>query len=102
MPHPSVRIALGRDSGTLALLLLSDPLSLPDHGPDEVPITRLCFFIAPSPRAHLDMLGRLSRLLGRGPLPQLLSGGASDEEIFAAVAAADAVLAGTRDGEGKT
>jgi PTS system nitrogen regulatory IIA component len=91
LPHPSARIALGRDSGALALLLLRDALPLPGHGTDGVPVTRLFFFIAPSPRAHLDLLGRLSRLLARGPLRVLLAEGAKDEEIFAAVASADAL-----------
>src|SRR6185503_4803614 len=87
LPHPSARIALGRDSGTLALLLLRDPLPLP--GTDGASVTRMFFFIAPSPRAHLDLLGRLSRLLARGPLRDLIARGATNEEIFAAVAAAD-------------
>jgi PTS system nitrogen regulatory IIA component len=91
LPHPSARIALGRDSGALALLLLRDALPLPGHGTDGVPVTRLFFFIAPSPRAHLDLLGRLSRLLAGGPLRVLVAEGAKDEEIFAAVAAADAL-----------
>lgn len=90
MPHPSARIALGRDSGTLALLLLREALPLPGNGTDGVPVTRLFFFIAPSPRAHLDLLGRLSRLLARGPLRDLLMTDATDEQIFAALAAADA------------
>lgn len=90
LPHPSARIALGRDSGTLALVLLRDALPLPGNGTDGVPVTRLLFFIAPSPRAHLDLLGRLSRVLARGPLRELLAKGARDEEIFAAVASADA------------
>jgi len=89
LPHPSARIALGRDSGTLALLLLRDALPLPSNGTDCVPVTRLLFFIAPSPRAHLDLLGRLSRLLKGGPLRDLLAKGAKDDEIFAALAAAD-------------
>ncbi|HEU5015216.1 MAG TPA: PTS sugar transporter subunit IIA, partial [Roseiflexaceae bacterium] len=89
LPHPSARIALGRDSGSLALLLLRDPLQVPGNGTDGVPITRLFFFIAPSPRAHLDLLGRLSRALGSGPLRKLLAKDAKDDEIFAAVAAVD-------------
>jgi PTS system nitrogen regulatory IIA component len=91
LPHPSARIALGRDSGTLALLLLRDALPLPGKGADGVPVTRLFFFIAPSPRAHLDLLGRLSRLLTRGPLRDLLTKEATDDEIFATMAAADMV-----------
>jgi PTS system nitrogen regulatory IIA component len=100
LPHPSARIALGRDSGTLALLLLRDALTLPGHGPDEVPVTRLLFFIAPSPRAHLDLLGRLSRSLTRGPLRDLIVRGAPDEEIFQAVSAADEPAPATTGREG--
>jgi PTS system nitrogen regulatory IIA component len=92
LPHPSARIALGRDSGTLALLLLREALSLPGNGPDSVPLTRLFFFIAPSPRAHLDLLGRLSGLLVRGTLRELLTEGSKDDEIFAALAATDESL----------
>jgi PTS system nitrogen regulatory IIA component len=94
LPHPSTRITLGRDSGTVALLFLRDALPPDAAAPDEVPITRLCFFIAPSPRAHLDLLGRLSRSLARGPLRGLIVKGAPDAEIFQAVAAVDAGVAG--------
>lgn len=90
LPHPSARITLGRDSGTVALLLLREPLPPDEASPDGVPITRLFFFIAPSPRAHLDLLGRLSRLLVRGPLREVLIKGAKDEDIFRAVDAIDA------------
>jgi PTS system nitrogen regulatory IIA component len=89
LPHPSARIALGRDSGTLALLLLRDGIQVPGNGTDGTPVTRLFFFIAPSPRAHLDLLGRLSRLLARGSLRDLLTKGANDDEVFSALAAAD-------------
>jgi nitrogen PTS system EIIA component len=92
LPHPSARITLGRDSGTVALLLLRDALPPDPASPDDVPITRLCFFIAPSPRAHLDLLGRLSRSLARGLLRELVVNGATDEEILKAVDAADAAL----------
>jgi PTS system nitrogen regulatory IIA component len=89
LPHPSARVALGRDSGTLALVFLRDPLPLDQAPADGVPITRLFFFIAPSPRAQLDLLGRLSRLLTRGSLPALVAPGTTDEAILQAVAAAD-------------
>lgn len=91
VPHPTTRIALGRDSGIVALVLLRDPLGFDEPRPDDVPVTRLVFFIAPSARAHLDLLARLSRLISRGPLRGLIDRGASDEEIFAAAAEADAV-----------
>jgi PTS system nitrogen regulatory IIA component len=57
---------------------------------DEVPVTRLVFFIAPSPRAHLDLVGRLSRLLSRGMLRDVLAKCGTDEEIFQSADAADA------------
>lgn len=101
LPHPSARVALGRDAGVVGLLLLREPLVLPEPPPDDVPLTRLLFFLAPSPRAHLDLLGRLSRLLSRGPLRELLARGASDQEIFLAVGAFDEatpVPAASREG----
>ena len=58
--------------------------------------------IAPSPRAHLDLLGRLSRSLGRGPLRDLILKGAADEEIFSAVALADESGASASHPEVKT
>ncbi|HET7535950.1 MAG TPA: PTS sugar transporter subunit IIA [Candidatus Didemnitutus sp.] len=88
LPHPSTRIALGRDAGTLALLLLRQPV--PDAAPpDGIPVTRMFFFIAPSPRAHLDLLGRLSRALARGPLRETVTKAASDEDIYLAAATSD-------------
>jgi len=89
LPHPGTRLALGRDTGTVALLLLRDALVLTEPQVDQVPVTRLLFFIAPSPRAHLDLLGRLSRALARGPFRELVAKGASDDEIFLAAAASD-------------
>lgn len=89
LPHPSARIALGRGSGTLALLLLREPFAAAEPTPDDVPVTRLFFFVAPSPRAHLDLLGRLSRLLSRGPTRDLVLRGGPDAEIFGALAAFD-------------
>lgn len=89
LPHPSARLALGRDSGTIALLLLRDPVALAEPPGDGVPVTRLFFFVAPSPRAHLDLLGRLSRMLFRGRIRDLVTKGAADNEIFTAIAEFD-------------
>ena len=89
LPHPSARVALGRDSGTLALLFLNAPLSLAEPPPDGIAVTTLFFVIAPSPRAHLDLLGRLSRSLASGSLRSLLSASTPDESIFAALRADD-------------
>jgi PTS system nitrogen regulatory IIA component len=100
LPHPAVRVALGRDAGTIALVLLRDALPLEEAPPDGEPVRRLIFFIAPSPRAHLDLLGRLSRLLTRGPLRELLVRGAGDDEILNAIAAADAAASGSPEARG--
>ena len=101
LPHLSSRVALGRDSGSLALLLLRDALPLAAGAPDEVPVTRLLFFIAPSPRAHLDILGRLCRVLDRGPVRELMTRVAADQEIYAALDAADASLTSAARGEAR-
>jgi nitrogen PTS system EIIA component len=89
LPHPSARIALGRESGTIALLLLRDPYPLAEPPLDDVPLTRMIFFVAPSPRAHLDILGRLSRVLSGGKLADILASGATDNEIHDQFRAAD-------------
>ena len=101
LPHPGMRVTLGRDSGVVAILLLRNALILDEPMPDKTPITRLVFFIAPSPRAHLDLLGRLSRILVRGPLRELLIRPATDVEIFRAVASTDATAPGATGREAK-
>jgi PTS system nitrogen regulatory IIA component len=101
LPHPSTRVALGRDSGTVALLLLRDGLTQAGPTPDDVPVTRLFFFIAPSPRAHLDLIGRLTRALSQDSWRDLIIKSASDAEIFAAAAAADAAAATVKKLEGE-
>jgi PTS system nitrogen regulatory IIA component len=93
LPHPSARISLGRDSGTVALICLRDPLRL-ESAVDDVPVTRLFFFVAPSPRAHLDILGRLGRMLRSGPVRELVLSNAPDEAILKAVADSDASATG--------
>jgi PTS system nitrogen regulatory IIA component len=90
LPHLSTRVALGRQAGLVALLLLDDPLTQVGPTPDTIPVTRLFFFIAPSPRAHLDLLARLTRALTQGPLRDLIVRSAADSEIFAALAGTDA------------
>jgi len=97
LPHLSTRVALGRDSGTLALLLLSDPLTQASSSPDNIPITRLFFFIAPSPRAHLDILGRLTRCIRHDPLRQLIINNATDAQIMTAVATLDNYSSGNKE-----
>ena len=87
LPHPRTRISLGRDAGIFAIVLLRDALTVNEPAPDEQPVTRLLFFVAPSPRTHLEILARLSTALTRGALRQLINESVSDDEILAAVAA---------------
>lgn len=98
LPHPGTRVALGRDAGAMALILLRDPLPPLETRVDQVPVTRLLFFIAPSPRAHLDMVGRISRLLSGPALRQALDQGVPDERIYQVLEAADAAAAGKPEG----
>ena len=91
LPHLRAAAALGH--GVLALLFLRGPMSMDPPAPDGQPVTRLMFFMAPSPRGHLDLLGRLSTAFTRGPLRSLVLGAAPDAEIFAALAEADAAQA---------
>lgn len=92
LPHPTTRISLGRGAGTLALIFLREPLPAGESTVDDVPIARLFFFIAPAPRAHLDILGRLGRLLTQGPARDALRSDATDEQILDLVAASDAAI----------
>jgi PTS system nitrogen regulatory IIA component len=89
LPHFSTRVTLGRGAGVVALLFLREALPLTEPLSDGVSVTRLFFFIPPSPRAHLDTLARLSRAVGQGPLRDVAERGAPDEELFQALAAAD-------------
>ncbi len=89
LPHLRTPIALGRDAGIFCIALLRDALAVNEPAPDEIPVTRLLFFVAPSPRAHLEILAQLSSALLRGNLQKLINDGAPDDEIFAAVAAAE-------------
>jgi len=91
LPHPATRISLGRESGAVALLMLREPLEFTEPRVDDVPVTRLFFFMAPSARGHLELLGRLSRSLACEPLLAAVSGPASDEEIYRAFKDFDAL-----------
>lgn len=101
LPHSSGRIALGRDSGRVALILLRENLRLPEAAPDGQAVRRLLFFIPPSPRAHLELLGRLSGLLSRGGLRAVLDQDGNDARILHAVEEYDASIAPSVNPEGK-
>jgi PTS system nitrogen regulatory IIA component len=88
LPHLRTHVALGRDAGLLAFLFLREPLPLEEPPPDGVPVNRLLFFVAPSPRAHLEILSQLSTALTRGALRPLVLAAAPDAELLAALAPA--------------
>lgn len=101
LPHPSNRIALGRDAGIVALICLRDTLPQAEPTPDGVPVRWVFFFIAPSPRAHLELLGRLGRGLGRGTLRDCVTRGDADAAILKAAEAADALMDAKNTEEGR-
>jgi PTS system nitrogen regulatory IIA component len=98
LPHLRAPVALGPESGVLALVFLRDPLATEEPAPDRQPISRLLFFVAPSPRAHLELLAQLSETLTRGDVQRLLLQGAPDAALFAAVAAVEAGRGSTAEG----
>lgn len=100
LPHLRAPAALGRDAGILGLIFATEALPLSEPVPDEVPVTRLLFFVAPSPRAHLELLGQLSRALLRGALKRPVLEAAPDADLFGALAASEALTAGPKDDQG--
>lgn len=96
LPHLRAPVTLGRDAGLVACVMLRDALPLPEPPPDGAPVTRLLFFIAPSPRAHLEILAQLSAALTRGPLRSLLLAGAEDAAILSALEPAGVTAEGGR------
>lgn len=89
LPHPRTWIAIGRDAGIFAIVRLCDGLTAPEPALDEQPVTRLLFFVAPSPHTHLETLARLSTALTCGSQRQLIHEGVPDDKVVAAVAAAE-------------
>jgi PTS system nitrogen regulatory IIA component len=89
LPHLRAHVALGRDAGVLALVMLRDALPLAEPPSDGVPVNRLWFFMAPSPRAHLELLAQLSAALAQGELRARVLEAAPDTEILSSLAAAD-------------
>lgn len=95
LPHLRTHISLGRDSGLLAMVFLREPVTLAEAPPDGRPVTRLLFFVAPSPRVHLELLAQLAAGLTRGGLQRLMLAAAPDGELLAAVAALEQPEGGT-------
>ena len=102
LPHLRTPVALGHASGIIAVLFLRDVLTLAGPGPDGSPVRRLLFFVAPSPRAHLELLGQLSAALLRGGLLRLLLDEAADDRLFAAMDEVEATPRRTPRAPGQT
>ena len=94
LPHLRSPVALGHDAGIIALLMLRDVLPLTEPPPDNIAVTRLLFFIAPSPRVHLELLAQFSVALTRGGLSRVVLEAAPDERIFASLATAETTTPG--------
>lgn len=83
LPHPAMSVSLGEDCALVALILLKTPFTEADP-PDGIPITRMLFFISPTPRLHVNMLGLLAKGITSGAL-QNLDAEMDDEAIFKVV-----------------
>lgn len=81
LPHPTMRVALGENCALTALIQLRSPWP-GIQAPDKIPVTRLLFFISPTPRLHVNMLGLLARCITSGLLTKALDQGADDETLL--------------------
>lgn len=86
LPHPSMCVFLGPANTLVAFIQLDEPLGGVEP-PDAVPVTRLLFFISPTPRQHVNMLGLLARCVALGDLGRALDSGEDDEALLKAVTA---------------
>ena len=89
MPHLKARVALGRNAGIVALVLLKEPLQMDGSPVDDIPVRRLLFFIPPSPREHLDLLARLAHLARCEAFAHCLETKPDDEKIYQAAGASE-------------
>jgi len=90
LPHLTTRVALGRDCGFVALLKLDEPLDLVTP-PDMKPVKNLFFFLAPSPRTHLEILSGFSRILSQKTSCEIICSDADDQGILSALGGAGPV-----------
>ena len=84
LPHPAKGVFLGEACALVALIELNAPWSGTET-PDGVPLTRLLFFISPTPRLHVNMLGLLARSIASGALTRALDSGADDAALTRAL-----------------
>jgi len=84
LPHPASGVFLGKACALVALIQLNAPWGWAEP-PDGIPVTRLLFFISPTPRQHVNMLGLLARGISSGFLEQALSEGRDDDALIQAL-----------------
>ncbi len=100
LPHLRSRVALGKDSGLISVVFVRGLLTLNEPPDEGVNVDRLLFFLAPSPRAHLEMLAGLGAALTRGGMATRLQPGMTDAAI--ADVLAESVRAAAAAKEAKT
>jgi len=99
LPHLRARVALGRAAGVVALIILRDSIALDEAATDDPPVSRLLFFIAPTPREHLDLLARLSQLVDEADFRTAVDRG-DEGAIFRLAAESDLAQAAPSAGQG--
>jgi PTS system nitrogen regulatory IIA component len=87
IPHVRHPVVLGVRRPSVALLYLATPLDL--RTPDGRPVDTIFFMIAPTVRAHLQLLARLAGALHDPELKQAIARRAGRDEILAAVRRAE-------------
>jgi PTS system nitrogen regulatory IIA component len=97
LPHPTSGVFLGESCALVSLIQLNAPWPWAE-APDGIPVTRLLFFISPTPRQHVNMLGLLARSISSGILERALNEGADDEALSRALVAGSGQQPAARKG----
>jgi PTS system nitrogen regulatory IIA component len=97
LPHLAKGVFLGESCALVALILLDAPWPGAET-PDGMPVTRLLFFISPTPRLHVNMLGLLARSIAAGKLGRAIDEGADDAALLQALVEGSAEPIPSRSG----
>jgi len=94
IPHPRDPIVLHVDRPAVALCLLEKPIDF--EALDRRPVHTLCLIVAPSTRAHLQLLAVLAAVLRDPAVPAKLAARAPREEILAEIERVEGGMAKAR------
>jgi nitrogen PTS system EIIA component len=83
IPHPRHPVILPVNRPHVSICFLAQPLEF--GAADKKRVDTLFVLISPTIPVHMQMLARISRALGDGPVRQLLRARAGDSEIIAAI-----------------